>query len=224
MGTAPALAAGLTVGLTVAGAALALLYGAFFAGRPPTVAKSAVKTSSVLALALAGVAAGAPRLVVAGLALGAAGDFFLSRAGTRAFLAGMAAFAAGHLAYGAEFLAPGARPPAVWPPAIPALVLVALGLSTEAWLAPRTGALRWPVRFYVAVITLMALAALTLPASRWPALVGALLFLLSDLLLALELFVLPAGRLKRLAGRALWAAYWSGQALILWGMVPPAAP
>ncbi|WP_413870121.1 lysoplasmalogenase family protein, partial [Albidovulum sp.] len=131
----------------------------------------------------------------------------------------MAAFAAGHLAYGAEFLAPGVRPPA-----IPALALIALALSTEAWLAPRTGALRWPVRGYVAVITLMALAALTLPSSRWPALLGALLFLASDLLLALELFVLPGGGLKRAAGRALWAAYWSGQALILWGMVPPAAP
>jgi uncharacterized membrane protein YhhN len=178
-----------------------------------------VKTGSVLALALAGVAAGAPGLVVAGLALGAAGDFFLSRAGTVAFLAGMAAFAAGHLAYGAEFLDPG-----VWPPAFPALALTALGLSTEVWLAPRTGALRWPVRGYVAVITLMALAALTLPAPRWPALLGALLFLLSDLLLALELFVLSGGGPKRLARRVLWAAYWSGQALILWGMAPPAAP
>ena len=211
----PALAGG----LTAAGAALALLYWAGFAGGPPSVPKSAVKTGSVLALALAGTAAGAPGLVVAGLALGAAGDLFLSRAGTVAFLAGMAAFAAGHLAYGAEFLAPGVRPPA-----IPALALIALALSTEAWLAPRTGALRWPVRGYVAVITLMALAALTLPSSRWPALLGALLFLASDLLLALELFVLPGGGLKRAAGRALWAAYWSGQALILWGMVPPAAP
>ncbi|WP_413872934.1 lysoplasmalogenase family protein [Albidovulum sp.] len=223
MDAIPALAGALTGALAgalaAAGAALALLYGAVFAGGPPGAAKSAVKTGSVVALALAGVAAGAPGLVVAGLALGAAGDFFLSRAGTVAFLAGMAAFAAGHLAYGAAFLNPG-----VSPPAFPALALAALGLSTEVWLAPRTGALRWPVRGYVAVITLMALAALTLPAPRWPALLGALLFLLSDLLLALELFVLSGGGPKRLAGRVLWAAYWSGQALILWGMVPPAAP
>lgn len=209
--------------LTAAGAVLALVYGAVFAGGPATAARSAVKTGSVLALALAGVAAGAPGLVVAGLALGAAGDFFLSRPGTRAFLAGMAAFAAGHLAYGAAFLA-AAGPPLGAAPLLPALILVALALSTEVWLAPRTGALRWPVRGYVAVITLMALAALALPAPRWPALLGALLFLVSDLLLALDLFVLPDGRLKRAIGRALWAAYWSGQALILWGMVPPAAP
>ncbi len=206
----------LTVALTVAGAALALLYGAAFAGAPSSGAKSAVKTASVLALALAALPAHAPGPVVAGLALGAAGDFLLSRPGTRAFLAGMAAFAAGHIAYGLAFLAPGTLPPL-----LPALALAALALSTEVWLAPRTGALRWPVRGYVAVITLMALAALTLPAPRWPALVGALLFLLSDLLLSLDLFVLPEGRAKRLAARALWACYWSGQALILKGMLPP---
>ena len=38
-----------------------------------------------------------------GLALGALGDFALSRRGQAAFLAGMAAFALGHLAYAAAF-------------------------------------------------------------------------------------------------------------------------
>jgi uncharacterized membrane protein YhhN len=201
--------------MTALGGALAVVYGARFAGAPPSAAKSAVKTGAVAALALAAVAARAPGLVAVGLALGALGDLFLSRPGTRAFLAGMAAFAAGHLAYAAEFLVPGAGPPL-----LPAAALLVLALSTEAWLAPRTGALRWPVRGYVAVITLMALAALTLPAGRGLALAGALLFLLSDLLLALDLFVLAEGPLKRIAARGLWAAYWTGQALILWGMAP----
>lgn len=215
MGAASALA------LLAAGAALALLYGAGFAGRPPSKVKSAVKTGSVLALALAALPAGAPGPVVAGLALGAAGDFFLSRPGTRAFLAGMAAFAAGHLAYAGAFLA-AEEPPFVAAPLLPGLLLVALGLSTELWLAPRTGALRWPVRGYVAVIILMALAALTLPGGRGLALGGALLFLLSDLILALDLFVLAGDGAKRVAARTLWACYWSGQALILAGMAGPA--
>lgn len=202
--------------LTALGGALAAAYGARFAGAAPSVAKSVVKSGAVLALALAAVAAGAPGLIVLGLALGALGDLFLSRAGTRAFLSGMAAFAVGHLAYAAEFLAPGGLPPL-----LPASALLALALSTELWLASRTGALRWPVRGYVGVITLMALAALTLPAGRGLALAGALLFLLSDLLLSLDLFVLPEGRSKRILGGTLWAAYWTGQALILWGMVPP---
>lgn len=202
--------------LTALGGALAVVYGASYAGAAVSAAKSTVKTGAVAVLALAALAAGAPGPVALGLALGALGDLFLSRPGTRAFLAGMAAFAAGHLAYAAEFLAPGG-----WPPLLPAAGLLVLALSTEAWLAPRTGALRWPVRGYVAVITLMAFAALTLPEGRGLALAGALLFLLSDLLLALDLFVLAEGPLKQVTARALWAAYWTGQALILWGMAPP---
>lgn len=64
--------------------------------------RSLVKTASVACLALAALAAGAPPAIAAGLALGALGDWFLSRPGDRAFLAGMAAFGAGHLAYAAS--------------------------------------------------------------------------------------------------------------------------
>lgn len=202
--------------LTMAvGAALAFVYGVRFTGRPPSAARSAVKTGAVAALALAAAAARAPGLVVLGLALGALGDLWLSRPGTSAFLVGMAAFAAGHLAYAAAFLTPGAGPPM-----LPAAGLVLLAASTEFWLAPRTGALRAPVRGYVVVITLMALAALTLPAGRALVLAGALFFLLSDLLLALELFVLADGAAKRRLAPVLWAAYWTGQAMILRGMLP----
>ena len=63
-----------------------------------------MKTASVALLALAGWMLGAPAWIVAGLALGALGDFALARPGTAAFLAGMAAFALGHLAYAGGFL------------------------------------------------------------------------------------------------------------------------
>lgn len=204
--------------LFIFAALLAALYEIAFCWRGTSWPKSLIKTGSVAALALAAPGFAAPMLIVAGLALGALGDFFLSRPGEKAFLAGMGAFAAGHLAYAAEFLVPGTLPPL-----FPALVLLALGASTELWLAPRTGALRWPVRFYVGVITLMALAALTLGPDRQIALFGAVLFVASDLLLSLDLFVVKSPALNRLLSHALWAAYWSGQALILWGMAasPP---
>ncbi|OYX40465.1 MAG: hypothetical protein B7Z02_18265 [Rhodobacterales bacterium 32-67-9] len=207
--------AALAAGLCALAAALAALYGAVFTGRAPSWPKTLVKTGAVAALAVAALPLGAPGLIGTGLALGALGDFFLSRPGTRAFLAGMAAFAAGHLAYAAEFFTTGTRPPVA-----AALALIVLALSTELWLSPRTGALRGPVRAYVVVIVAMALAALTLPADGQLALAGALLFLASDLLLALDLFVVAAPGVKRLLGPALWAAYWGGQALILAGMVP----
>ncbi|MGB3315916.1 MAG: lysoplasmalogenase [Albidovulum sp.] len=204
--------------LFICAAFLALLYEAAFCWRETSWPKSLIKTGAVAALALAAPGFGAPTLIIAGLALGALGDFFLSRPGEKAFLAGMGAFAAGHLAYAAEFWVPGTLPPLY-----PALVLLVLGASTELWLAPRTGALRWPVRAYVVVITLMALAAMTLGPDRQIALAGAVLFVASDLLLSLDLFVVKSAALNRLLSHALWAAYWTGQALILLGMAanPP---
>lgn len=200
-------------------ATAALAYGAGWCWQGPSAVKSALKTLATLALAAAAAAFGAPWAVTLGLVLGAAGDLALSRPGQGAFLAGMAAFAAGHLAYAGAFLAAGHG----WPAPVPAIAVLALGLSTELWLAPRTGALRGPVRAYVAVILGMALAALTLPGSAWAALLGAGLFLASDLMLSVEMFVLPAPAPRALS-RAVWAAYWSGQALICLGMAGVLGP
>ncbi|MFC2968959.1 lysoplasmalogenase family protein [Acidimangrovimonas pyrenivorans] len=195
--------------LALPGALSALVYWISYCWQEVSATKSATKTLSTLALAAAAATLGAPPAITAGLALGALGDLALSRKGDRAFLAGMGAFAAGHLAYAAAFLSAATGLPPLWP----ALAVLALGLSTEVWLAPRTGALRWPVRGYVVVICAMALAALALPVAAWPVLLGAILFLASDLLLAIEIFLRP-DRPSRLLSRAVWAAYWSGQALI----------
>ncbi|WP_185968556.1 lysoplasmalogenase [Paracoccus sp. M683] len=187
----------------------AVIFWLRHAGRPPSWAGSIAKTASTALLAATGAITGAPWLVVAGLALGSAGDFALSRPGQVAFLAGMAAFAAGHLAYVAQMWTP-AGAGQLWPLG---LAMMALAISTELWLIPRTGDLKWPVRGYVLVITAMALAALTLPPERGLMALGAGLFVLSDLLLAIWLFIQP----RRALALALWPAYWCGQALILAG-------
>lgn len=193
-------------------AVTALWYGLRFCHARPSRAKTSVKTISVGALALTALATGAPTLVTLGLVLGAAGDFFLSLRGEKAFLAGMAAFAGGHLAYAAAFVAAGGGMPG----AALLVPLAALGLSTEVWLAPHTGALRWPVRGYVLVILFMAAAAFSLPSG--PVTLGAALFVLSDFILALDLFRYGPDRPNVWRARGLWAAYWLGQALILLGM------
>lgn len=200
----------------VAGAMLALLYGVRHCFAAPSTARTSVKTLSVAFLALAAPILDAPFTVTAGLALGAAGDFFLSIKGERAFLAGMAAFAAGHLAYASAFAGAGAALPG----GLVLVPLAALGLSSEIWLAPHTGSMRWPVRGYVAVILVMAAAALGLPraGSLGLAVAGAMLFVLSDFILALDLFRFGPARPSVPRARALWAAYWGGQALILAGM------
>ena len=195
----------------------AVVFGLQWCWRGESWTKTGVKTASTALLALAAPFLGAPWPVTAGLALGAAGDFALSRPGERAFLAGMAAFAAGHLAYAWVFLMSGVGDVVL----VPALLVVAVALSTEWWLAPRTGALRWPVRGYVLVIAAMMLAALTLPDHAVMVIAGAALFMLSDLLLAVEMFVRKTP--SRALSRAVWACYWGGQALICLGAAALAA-
>lgn len=214
-----------------AGAGLALVYLAQIAtGRPAEGhwQRSVVKTGATLALVAAGWAAEAPGLIVLGLALGAAGDFFLSRGGQPMFLAGMVAFAAGHLAYVAGFWTrAGALGLATPSPAL-AAALAVLGLAVLAlglWLSAKAGPLRLPVLLYALVIGLMAASALILPAHPGNRTIqtGVALFLLSDTLLALRLFASPP-RAQKPLDLAVWPAYWLGQALILWGAVIYWAP
>lgn len=168
-------------------------------------------------------------LVPVGLLFGAIGDFALARRGERAFLAGMAAFAVGHLVYAVALWARtqelagmdtafGVTPLS----ATQILALIGLALllmSTEIWLAPKTGALRWPVRGYVLVIGLMAVAAVMLADNVGAGLLrlGAALFVLSDVLLAVRLFVVDAPHWKRRLSLLLWPAYWLGQMLLVLG-------
>lgn len=178
--------------------------------------RSAIKTAAMALLAIGGAQAGAPTWVVAGLGLGAIGDFFLSRRGTGMFLAGMAAFAAGHLAYAVYFAGLADVSAAFF---LMTAALIGLAATTEVWLAPHTGVLRWPVRGYVGVITVMGIAALAQTGPLF--LAGAGLFIVSDILLSLLLFVLPTARLRWILAVALWTAYWLGQFLILQGGLGP---
>jgi uncharacterized membrane protein YhhN len=213
-----------------AAAACALAYWLVWSHRDmPGRLGAAVKAAStgLLALVLARAQAAGGGwfwLMPLGLALGAAGDLFLALRGARMFLAGMAAFGAGHLAYAAGLMLRTAEigfdglSAAEWG----ALAgLLALVVSTEAWLAPRTGALRGAVRVYVALIGGMGLAVLLVPqaAGQLQLRVGAALFILSDFLLALRLFVVRDPRLQRMLSLKLWPAYWLGQLVIGWGAV-----
>jgi len=214
----------------LAGLALgaAVVYGLHFAMREVKgVLGAAVKTASTALLALAVALAGQRGggwfcLVPLGLALGALGDLCLAWKAERAFLAGVGAFGLGHLAYAGGFLLRSGELgfDAVSPGTGAALAgLAALLVSTEVWLAPCTGSLRGPVRAYVALIGLMGAAAVLLPGAPGQGMLraGAALFILSDLMLAVQMFVARDPALRRGLALALWPAYWTGQALIGWG-------
>ena len=218
-------------GVVLAAGALAaaVVYGLRFAARGEKGRIGAgVKTASigllVPALALAGQAGGGSWfwLVPLGLALGALGDLCLALKGERLFLAGVAAFGLGHLASAGGFLLRSGELGFDGLSAGEGLALAGLAgllLSTEVWLAPRTRTLRGPVRGYVALIGMMGLAAVLLPVAAGQGVLrlGAALFILSDLMLAVQMFVSRDQRMRRVLALTLWPAYWGGQALIAWG-------
>jgi uncharacterized membrane protein YhhN len=161
-------------------------------------------------------------LFALGLGLSLAGDIFLMLP-PRFFLAGLVAFLLGHVAYIGAFMAHG-LPPA----AAASLAAVPVALA-GAWIGRRVVArltasgklgLRGPVVAYVVVISLMVISALaTLARPDWPkgaavcASLGALLFFVSDALLAWNRWIqpLPGGRLMNIT------TYHVGQLLLTAG-------
>lgn len=189
--------------------------------RPPGLGRSIVKTLPLLLFALASWLANAPAFLTLALLFSAVGDAALSRDGRAAFLYGLSGFALAHLMFIMLFQSLGGAQ--LWEAfsisPLPAIILIIASLSSELWLAPFTGALRWPVRGYVALITCMGLAALALPTGFALVGVGAGLFISSDMILSLRLFRLKDDDPRaRYAAWALWTFYIAGQALILAGI------
>lgn len=141
--------------------------------------------------------------VLAGLVLAALGDVALMF--ERWFLVGLGLFAACHVAYIAGFSTV-ARPSVVW------LMVAAVAMVLIArWILPRvTGTMRTAVAGYIVVIGVMAASALSARARSLALPVGAVMFVLSDLLVARERFVTSDDR-NRMWGLPL---YYAAQVLI----------
>ncbi|MGR3837204.1 MAG: lysoplasmalogenase family protein [Cognatishimia sp.] len=175
--------------------------------------RTVFKALPLIALLFAASANFAAPLVIVGLALSLVGDIALSRDGERAFLVGLIGFALAHVAYIYHFYTLSAVPV----PLLGAVLVALLALSTEVWLAPYTGDLKWPVRIYVVLIALMGVLALTLEA-RMIATYGALAFIASDCLLAIQLFRMRDGaKLAVPVSILLWVLYLAAQIGILLG-------
>lgn len=206
--------------------------------RTPTWARMA----SSLTLAVAGLAwavdpAAVPGLsaaIAVGMGLGLLGDLFMARLilrGDNSLLAGIGAFSLGHIAYIVGLLnyaaAESLTDPAPWLLSFGLWWLGGLvGWWVVVWRGTPPDAADRSVRLAALPYTLLlsstaaaasALAAQTL--NMTPNLllvaVGAALFLLSDLLLAAQLF---RGLHFRFIGDAVWALYGPGQMLIVYGV------
>ena len=178
---------------------------------------AAVKGCAVGALALMAVQSrGVKRdagILALGLALSTAGDLLLDL-DPNLFVFGLGAFLLAHLTYVTLFVRNRARPFHPGRPRCAAVLLVlACAAALSAWIVPSVGGLAVPVVLYICALTAMvSTAILARFETPWVAL-GAVLFMISDSLLAIDKFKAPVPVRDVLV----WVTYYFGQCGIALG-------
>ena len=156
---------------------------------------------------------GGARWLSLALAASSLGDVLLDVGPETLFVPGLVAFLVAHLLYTVAV----SSPPAAVVSAGRSLLAAAsrtLAAVFAIWLAPGLGPLRIPVALYICVITGMVVSALYASVPRTVPL-GALLFLISDSILAIGKFktAIPFG------GFLVWGTYYAAQYLIATGIL-----
>lgn len=209
--------------LAAAGIAAAIAYGAYFLHRPPSFLRALVKTAFMGFGAAALISAGAPFPLVAAIVASAFGDFFLAFSKKWLLPFGILSFLIAQLLYVVMFTAiwffSGDNSP-LWPRYVAMALVIVTSIGFLIWMAPKLGWMALGVVPYAAAITAMGVAAMWLPWIGWPAIIGALSFIVSDFVLAAELFRLPAGSpARRWTAPVVWWTYAAAQVLIVWGLI-----
>ena len=184
--------------------------------RPPSALRTGLKTASIgllvpLPLLATGAGPALPLLLLAAaFFFSALGDLFLALKGdARNFPRGLGAFLASHLFYIAVMLPVASAPETLAQKAIS----LAVGLGAIALyltLAPTLGKLKLPVGAYLVAIVVMALSALAIPEGAPLLGLGAVLFVISDSVIAFDKFRTPVPY----RGLIVWVTYYLGQALM----------
>ena len=200
----------------------AAIYGTHFVRRDSSVSRTILKTATIGILALVSGLLDGPLSLTLALAFSALGDAFLSRDGSKNFLRGLISFLIAHIAYidlfwrsgeGLGMLMQGWLIPAV------GAVICLSALDTLRRLWPRLMHMRYPVIVYAFAICLTGLSALTLPQMPM-VIVGAMMFMTSDTILAHEEFYWPKTHaIKLYSPYAVWILYFAGQAFIAWSFL-----
>ena len=147
-------------------------------------------------------------ILAVALACSCLGDVLLDLDGDQLFVQGLLAFLTAHFVYVLLFVRNWPRPlrPGGAQLLLTAIVLL-FSLLQANWLAPSLGTFAKPVMLYVCVITMMVVTAILARFStRWIVL-GALLFLISDSLIATHKFKTSVPWRDYLV----WATYYLGQ-------------
>jgi uncharacterized membrane protein YhhN len=172
-----------------------------------------VKGLSVGSLAVLAFVSGSPILGF-GLALSSLGDVLLDLDPGRLFVYGLGSFLVAHVVYTCLFVRNRRRPMAPGVAQVLAVVIVLLySVAVCSWLLPSLGDLIVPVAIYMCAITAMVVSAILARFSNAWIAVGAILFLISDSLLAVNKFKTPIPYRDLLV----WSTYYLGQYAIAAG-------
>lgn len=193
-------------------------------------ARTLVKTACVSALAvytaislpegLSGLPYIAGVLLVVGLVFSAAGDFFLANDRDKQFVLGLGSFLIGHICYIACFALLVTAESIGMPYKIAGALFVLLFAAGEfSWFRPGLGKMLLPVAAYVTVIAVMGAMSILAPFAGGWVVLGAILFMLSDSLIAAEKFKDPLPYIDRYIGQAIWVTYVVAQYLIAFGIL-----
>ncbi|MCI0389283.1 MAG: lysoplasmalogenase [Acidobacteria bacterium] len=142
------------------------------------------------------------------LAFSSLGDALLDLDPERLFIRGLLAFLVAHFIYILLFVRNWVRPlrPKGWQMALQAVVLI-YSMLLSHWLAPSLGDVAGPVMLYVCVITVMVVSAILAVFSKPWVYSGAILFLISDSIIAVNKFKSPVP----MSGYLVWATYYLAQ-------------
>ncbi len=141
------------------------------------------------------------------LSFSSLGDIFLDLPGNF-FIQGLVSFLVAHFIYILLFVRNWSRPlrPTGWQLALTAAVLLT-SLLLSNWLSPSLGAMAKPVMVYICAITVMVISGILAGFSKPYVWIGAVLFLISDSMIAAGRFKTPVPMAEYL----IWATYYLGQ-------------
>ncbi len=151
------------------------------------------------------------RYLLSALVLCAAGDIALTFESQIAFLVGLSLFLIAHLFYSAMFFS---QLRLNFLRAVSVLVVLSVAVLMFQLLAPHLGMMHKPVVVYMGVISLMVIVAILSDDSPRYSKLGAVMFMLSDVVLSVQLFLHPTRNLTVVV----MVSYYMAQYLILYGL------
>lgn len=170
----------------------------------------AIPVLSLAVLALVNIPGRKGKLIGVGLLFSGAGDIILQLDGGKYFIYGLGAFLIAHLFYIAAFI----RQPEISRARLPVpLVICVYGVIMGFILFPHLGDMLIPVAVYLLIILGMGISAALGTTNHSLVVVGALLFIISDSLIAINRFLVPVP----LSGFLIMTTYYMAQFLITYG-------